>query len=169
MAKINEKFIVNLKGKDRKIKPNGWIHGMHGTRINRIWAKMKERCNNPNSNRYHLYGGRGITVCDEWQDFLPFYKWAKENGYDDHLTIDRIDNNGNYEPSNCRWVTPREQALNRSTNVIIEYEGKKQTATEWAEELGMKPMTLLARIRRGWDVEDALTREVRDDGKANSR
>lgn len=89
-------------------------HGLSGTRLYSIWHHMKQRCNNPKATKYHLYGGRGIAVCEVWdQDFLPFYDWAIANGYRDDLTIDRVDCDGNYEPSNCRWATVVEQNRNR--------------------------------------------------------
>jgi len=94
-------------------------HGMWGTRLHRIWLAMKNRCRNPNFFEYHRYGGRGIKVCDEWQEFLPFYNWAITNGYKDNLTIDRIDNDGNYEPSNCRWATIQEQNANKGKRKCI--------------------------------------------------
>ena len=89
-------------------------HGLRSTRLYRIWCGMKSRCHNPNAPKYHLYGGRGIKVCDEWfSNFLAFYDWANLNGYSDDLSIDRIDCDGNYEPCNCRWATITEQNRNR--------------------------------------------------------
>lgn len=89
-------------------------HGLWGSRLHRIWGAMKTRCHNPKSPRYNDYGGRGITVCDEWlNDFKAFYDWAMSHGYADNLTIDRKNVNGNYEPSNCRWATVQEQNQNK--------------------------------------------------------
>lgn len=92
-----------------------WVvkHGMCGTRIYNIWRDMRHRCMCPSLRNYKHYGGRGISVCDEWQDFMAFYKWAMENGYSDSLTIDRIDVNGNYTPENCRWVDASTQRANK--------------------------------------------------------
>lgn len=88
-------------------------HGMSRTRLYRCWQDMKHRCLNATSKDYHRYGGRGITFCDEWKEFEPFRDWALANGYDDKLTIDRIDNDGNYCPENCKWSTQKEQARNK--------------------------------------------------------
>ena len=94
-------------------------HGMKGTRLYRIWSNMKARCTIPSTTGFKHYGGRGITICDEWfSDFQVFHDWAMENGYADHLSIDRIDVNGNYEPSNCRWATAKEQANNKRKKAV---------------------------------------------------
>ena len=131
-------------------------------RLYNIWLHMKDRCNNPNFKSYHNYGGRGISVCEEWANsYQNFREWSLENGYSDELTIDRIDVNGNYSPSNCRWLTRQEQSYNKRTNKIITYRDRTQTLTEWADELHINRNTLLYRIRRGWTVERALSTEMR--------
>lgn len=135
-------------------------HGLTGTRIYRIWSNMKRRCFNPNAEHYNRYGGRGITVCDEWKnDFMSFYNWSMENGYQEDLTIDRIDNDGNYEPLNCRWATNKEQENNRgSFNINVTYKGKTQTLMQWSEEIGIPFPTLRYRIvDSNWPIEDAFT------------
>lgn len=135
-------------------------HGLSGTRIYRIWSNMKRRCLNPKAENYNRYGGRGITVCDEWKnDFMSFYNWSMENGYQEYLTIDRIDNDGNYEPSNCRWATTKDQENNRGDfNIIVTYKGKTQTLMQWAEETKLPFATLRYRIVESkWPVEDAFT------------
>lgn len=132
-------------------------HGMTDTSIYAVWCTMKARCNNPNSLKYHLYGGRGISVCDEWQhNFQTFYDWAMANGYKDGLSIDRINVNGNYEPSNCRWATVKEQANNRRTNTFVSFKGETHTVSEWSEILGISRIALYHRLERGWSLEKAL-------------
>lgn len=123
-----------------------------------VLCGMRKRCYKPKSNCYKNYGGRGITVCDEWMGKdgqKNFYKWAVENGYKKGMTIDRIDNNGNYTPDNCRWATPKTQAYNRSTNSYITIHGKTQTVSEWADEIGISRGAMQNRLRYGWS-EDRL-------------
>lgn len=133
-------------------------HGCYGTRLYWIWAKMKSRCMNYKDKYFADYGGRGITVCDEWLKFEDFQDWAMANGYTDELTIDRIDVNGNYEPSNCRWATRMEQTANRRVSRCITFDGKTKTISQWAAEYGLNYYTLYSRVKRGWPIEEALQR-----------
>lgn len=133
-----------------KISERSSTHRGSQTRLYNIWSLMKRRCNNPKSTAFNDYGGRGITVCDEWKnDFQAFYEWSISNGYDDNLSIDRIDVNGNYEPSNCRWASQKVQTQNRRCAVIIKFKGKAQTLSEWAEESGIPYKTLHTRYSKG--------------------
>ena len=142
--------------REEKKKPR--THGLTGTRIMRIRSCVLQRCENPNNYQYHNYGGRGITVCKEWkEDPLAFYEWALRSGYDDKLTIDRIDNDGNYEPSNCRWVTNKEQQNNRRDNVPITYCNETKNLWEWSIITGLPYANIRSRLKRGWSVEKALT------------
>lgn len=137
-------------------------HGLHKSRLYRIWYDMKKRCYSKTESTYEHYGGRGITICSEWlNDFMSFYSWAMSNGYADNLTIDRIDVNGNYEPSNCRWATMKEQGNNKRTCIYLTHNNETHTLTEWAEITGLNPNTLYKRIRKGWSVEKALTEPVK--------
>lgn len=143
-------------------------HGMRRTKLYHRWLDMRQRCSNPKNSRYSDWGGRGITVCDEWQQFEPFRDWALANGYRDDLTLDRIDVNGNYEPSNCRWITNKEQCNNKRVNSLLTYNGKTQTISQWADEVNINPLTLGARIKNGWSTERALTEPVHTE-KGNRR
>lgn len=137
-------------------KKRSYYHGESTTALYKDWTSMKNRCYNPNAQQYHNYGGRGIKVCDEWKSYLPFKKWAIENGYSKGLSIDRIDVNGDYSPDNCRWATMREQANNTRRNVFIDYDGQRKTAAEWGRELGVKADTIRWRVERGWPPEQCL-------------
>ena len=137
-------------------------HGMYGTRLYRVWNNMKNRCYGENNPSYERYGGRGIAVCDEWLDFNNFYDWSIKNGYKEEsnygeCTLDRIDNNGDYCPENCRWVSLGDQQRNKSSNHLITYNGETRSIVEWAELLQIDPSVIRTRLYRGWDEVSALT------------
>lgn len=145
-------------------------HNSVGTRLYRIWRNMKERCYNPNNTYYKNYGERGITICDEWRDnFVEFQKWAISNGYQDDLTIDRINNNKGYEPNNCQWATRMEQSNNLKKNIILEYNEEKHTMAEWSRILNISYIALCHRIERGWSVERALSTPVQNKNKNHQK
>lgn len=125
---------LKKEAQKRLIKFNT-THNNSNTRLYRIWSHFKGRCNNPKDRAYEKYGGRGIKICEEWQEFEPFYNWAMANGYNDTLTIDRIDVNGNYEPNNCRWTSYKTQARNRRITKTVFYNGKEYILGELAEML----------------------------------
>ena len=133
--------------------PQNKTHGMSGSRLFKIWAGMKQRCYNHNNAKYKIYGGRGIEVCPEWQEFEPFMKWSYDNGYNDNLTIDRINTDGNYEPDNCRWVDLKQQANNTRSTIFLTCNGETKSASEWSEITGIPQNTITARKRKGWDDE----------------
>ena len=120
---------------------------------------MLQRCLNQNQSEYRNYGGRGITVCEQWRLFEGFAQDMAE-GFAANLELDRKDTNGNYEPGNCRWITRSEQQLNKRTNHRVEWRGREMTIQEWATVLHLKPNTIIYRLRRGWSVERALTEGV---------
>lgn len=128
-------------------------HGKYGTRIYRIWNGIMTRCSH-SAKSHPRYSGRGIDVCDEWRsDFVNFYNWAMKNGYNKELSIDRIDNNGNYEPTNCKWSTNKEQARNNSRNVMIKYKGMTKCINEWAEYFGITENSIRYRLRKKWSMD----------------
>jgi hypothetical protein len=136
---------------------NAKTHGMTNTPLFNRWQSIKQRCYDKNQPNYKHYGGRGIVMCDEWaNDFKSFYDWSVNNGYKDGLTIDRINNNGNYEPSNCRWVDMTIQSNNRRTNKQIEVDGKIYSISELGRRYGIKPHTLRYRLENGWDINKAI-------------
>ena len=133
-------------------------HGERRSKLYIIWGGMKQRCYQEKSISFPYYGGRGISVCEEWRNsFQAFREWSLNNGYEEGLSIDRINVNGNYEPSNCRWVLKTEQSKNRQSNRYLSFSGKTQTLSDWAIETNQSPSCLYQRLRRGWSVEDALT------------
>lgn len=137
-------------------------HGGTHTRLFKIWSDMKSRCYNKNNKSYARYGGRGISVCREWVDsFENFRNWAVRNGYEESLTIDRIDNDGNYCPENCRWATVKSQMQNTSRNRRLWLNGEIHTLSEWSDITGIKSHTIARRIDvYKWDLEKALTEKV---------
>lgn len=138
-----------MKKEQDKVNLGRTTHGQEGTRLYLIWQKMKDRCSNTNNPHYHRYGGRGIKVCDEWYNsFVPFYEWAINNNYTEELTLDRIDNDGNYEPSNCRWVTMQEQCNNRSSNIKITIGNATKTLLQWCEIFEVDYGTVRTRYHR---------------------
>lgn len=146
------------KDKAREAKTT---HGLAYSKLYTIWFNMKQRCSNSKTTHYCYYGGRGITYCQEWEDFKPFNDWAMNNGYKEGLSIDRIDVNGNYEPSNCRWATTEEQANNMRTNRLLTYNGETHNMKQWSKIMNIKYMTLYSRLRRGLSIEEALTYKKR--------
>lgn len=142
-------------------------HGYSDTRTYKIWGAMRQRCTNPHDSGYHNYGARGISVCKRWQDFENFLLDMGEAPAG--MSIDRIDNNGDYTPENCRWATRTEQGNNKRNNVRLEWQGRTQTVPQWARELGMKPTNIRQRLRDGWTVDRALSTPLHNGDLNNER
>lgn len=144
-----------------RMTTHGLSHKEH--RLYRVWDSMRQRCGNPKDSAYKNYGGRGIRVCDEWEDnFLSFRTWAISNGYNDSLTIERINVDDDYCPENCKWIPFSEQTSNRRKTKYITVDGVTHTVHEWAEIKGINPLTIYSRIySKHWDERDAVTRPVR--------
>lgn len=137
--------------------------GQEHHRLHQCYKDMLNRCYNKNNRSFSRYGNRGIKVCDEWHnDFYSFRDWALKNGYSDTLTLDRIDVNGNYEPTNCRWVTPKVQNNNRGNNRMVQYKGETMTLHELSEKCGIAYKTLWARVNYGWSITAAVETPLRE-------
>jgi hypothetical protein len=137
------------------------IHGESNTRLFHIWIGMHTRCNNPHCKCYPDYGGRGVSICDEWENYITFRNWSLAHRYNDILTIDRIDNNGNYCPENCRWVDAKTQSNNRRSNHYLSFNGERHTIREW-EIIKLFPKGLIeGRLRCGGTIEKILTTPVK--------
>ena len=154
--------------RDGKVKSCGCLrrdtkpsqsHGLSKTRAYSIWTRMKQRCGNPKDPDYSRYGGSGVTVCEHWMaSFEAFYADMGDPPSEQH-TLDRRDGALGYSPENCRWATLVEQNNNKRTNVMIEWNGRVQTATQWARELGLNPITVRCRLRKGWPPARAFDQE----------
>lgn len=142
---------------------NYTANGFSDNRIYRIWKGIISRCYNKNSTSYRRYGKKGITICNEWKNnFMSFYNWSLNNGYKDNLSIDRINNKGNYEPNNCRWATAEEQANNTSQNVFISFNGEKLTIAQWAHKIGIQPSVFHDRLKRNGICEKIFHKNMFD-------
>lgn len=142
-----------------------FVHGMSNTSTYNTWFHMINRCYNPADSTFANYGGRGITVCQKWRnDFMAFYKDVGERPSKKH-SIDRIDTNGDYNPTNVRWATQKEQCNNKRNNINITINGQMHTAIQWASLVGIEPNTLYARLRRGWPPEKAILAPIRHRNK----
>lgn len=137
-------------------------HNMSKSRLYQEWAGIKSRCVYKSAENKPYYGGRGIKMCDEWANsFECFRDWAMENGYKDDLTIERIDNNGDYCPENCKWIPKAEQSSNRRNCVIVTYNGKTQNLNDWCKELGLDYKRVNNRMKKlGWTFEKAISEPV---------
>lgn len=138
----------------RKNKPNSLKHGLSSTKLYIVFSAMKQRCYNKNNKDYSGYGNRGIKIYQEWlNNYEKFHNWALNNGYKEGLYIDRINNNGNYEPNNCRWINNKENTNNTRKNNHILYKGKTYTIQEFSEFCKISRTTLVQRLKLGWDLE----------------
>lgn len=135
-------------------------HGGVGTLAYRRWAHIIQRCLNPNDSNFHHYGGRGITVCERWLDFANFLTDMGQPP--EGMTIERENNDGPYSPENCVWATRQTQMRNRRVTRWLEWNGDKRTVSEWADHIGMARKTLRGRLKRGWEVERALSEKPRE-------
>lgn len=157
-----QKEIASKKIVENRKKLGIVNHNLSHTRIYRSWHHMKSRCYNKRDASYERYGARGITVCDEWKDnFKAFYDWSYFHGYNDTLTLDRIDNSLGYSPSNCRWITNKQQQRNKRNNVFIVYRGIKKVLKDWADSMGVKSSILHERIKK-FGVEIAFAMSVKN-------
>jgi hypothetical protein len=142
---------------NRELLSSRKIHGLSRNRLHNIWCGMKARCLNKRVASYPNYGGRGISICNEWlHDAKVFCEWAFSNGYDDTKSIDRIDVNGNYQPDNCRWASPSEQHRNTRKNHMVTIRGETKCLSDWAHDSGTSVHTAIKRLQRGWSIERAV-------------
>ena len=171
IAKDNNCTIKSIKDfmNKNKIKVNR-KKSEYTKRLCTIYDHMRNRCYKENDNSFKYYGKRGIIICDEWlNNRKSFYKWAIQSGYKEHLTLDRIDVNGNYEPSNCRWITMQEQNNNKINNRYLTYKGKTMTFSQWEKQLGFRTGTLRDRIDRyGYSEKEAIEKPIKNKRQKSS-
>lgn len=149
---------LNVESSTKRITEKNTTHGESNTRLFRIWSGMKTRCENPKASNYADYGGRGIAVCSEWQNYAEFSNWARRNGYADNLSIDRINNSEGYCPNNCRWTNSKTQARNRRSGKRITFNGETHSIVEWAEKIGISGDALGKRLKSpNFTFEEAMT------------
>lgn len=165
-AKTNNPMLKNSKSTSSgNFKDGRTKHPLYG-----IWKQMIDRCENPKTKHYDKYGGRGISVCKEWHEFWKFVEWSDSvGGRPEKYSIDRINNDGDYEPSNCRWADQATQTRNTSRNIILTYNGVSKTLIDWSIETGINQSTLANRIKRGWNTERALTEKTNHNSHKSSR
>ena len=148
--------IRHCEGRPKGVDNPLYKHGHSNTRLHKVWQNMRNRCYNSNTPDYKYYGGRGIKICKDWNDFTVFELWAMSNGYSDTLTLDRIDVNGDYCPANCRWATRKEQSNNKRNLHIIEHKGEIKTLTEWSKTLNIPISTLYRYLASEKSLEKAI-------------
>lgn len=139
----------------KEVSSRAKTHGLCHTKEHAVWKAMRQRCNDKNAENYYRYGGRGIKICSEWNNFTNFYQWCKESGFKDGLTIDRIDNNGDYCPENCRWVDKIAQGNNKCNNRKVMYKGELLSLMQIERLTGIDHRTIGNRLNSGWTVEQA--------------
>lgn len=139
---------------------SGEYTSKHRPRLYWTWLNMIRRCENPKAPDYYRYGALGISVCGEWHDLSTFLEWAYSHGWEEGLTLDRINNEGNYCPENCRWADKYTQCNNKRTNKFIEFKGEIKTVAEFSREFGIPVYNVYSRLSNGWTVEDALTKPI---------
>lgn len=148
-----------IRAEALKLTRKNYRHGMEKTRPYRIWMNMKQRCSNPKHKSYKAYGGRGITLCKKWNNFADFWK-DMEDGYADHLSLDRVNNEIGYCKENCRWATPKEQSNNMRCNVKLTFKGETLSPEMWAEKLGINVHTLRSRMQRKLPIEKIISKNL---------
>ena len=159
---------MTQRGKNKK-------HGFSNKRLYKLWIGIKTRCYNHNRKGFYLYGGRGITMCNEWEnDFLKFREWAIVNGYNEtakrgEYTIDRIDVNGNYTPDNCRFITLQEQMNNRRKTTFITYKGETKPMADWCRQYGIRVNTAHKRIKLGWSLDRVFNENIHQEYIRNGK